>query len=235
MAEKGWSDKAKTGESGLHDDFIIAIAKSYIGVPEGWDNPVWIIEGELELPDGNRTDGDIRLSVGDFEPGDKEGTWLLHSSQNPDKHLSSQSRAMKFISSAVNNAGVPLEERSRVVDGRDLEERDLAAWVGLRVRVTHESVKTTNPKTGVEGVGRQPLVTEYLGTVDSPKAPSGGNATESPAPAAPSSNGSTEDKARLLARASGNYLEFLEKVTGQLGVDPSDDVAAEAFYTSAKS
>lgn len=234
MAEKGWSDKAKTGESGLHDDFIISIGKSGTGIPEGYDGPVWLVEGELELPDGRLIDGDLRLGIGDFEPGDKEGTWLLHSSQNPDKHLSSQSGAMKFISSAIQ-AGVPLEERSRVMDGRDLEERDLKAWEGLRVRVTHVQEMRRNPKTGVEKMGRQPLVTEYLGTVDAPKAPSGGNATESPAPAAPSSNGSTEDKARLLARASGNYLEYLEKVTGQLGVDPSDDVAAEAFYTSAKS
>lgn len=246
MAPKQWSQEGMEGSTGLHEKFVITVTASRAKVPEKYDGPVWVIEGEFELPDGQRIDSDIRLTMGDFEAGDIEGTYALHSSQDRTKKFNASSGAMKFIKTAFAKDGEEfvfpelvnlLLDRSRVIDGVDLESLDLAAWDGLRLRIDHYSEPATNPKTGVTKDAKRPKVVEYLGTADAPVA-GGSGETEAPAAAtttASNTNGSiTTEQATLLAKQSGNFLEYLEKVTNA-GADPADEVAQQPFYETAKS
>lgn len=227
-----WSNKAKQGESGFADDYIITIRSSRITTPEKFDSPVWVIKGEQELPDGSlNDDGSMILSLGDFEPGDAEGSFAIHTTQDRDKHFNSKTKGMKFIKSALA-AGVPIEDRTRTIDGWALEDRDLAAWEGLRVRVHEESYETKNFKTGEPTTGRQPLVTEFLGTAEAPVAAAAGSA------AAPASNGAsngalTAEKATELAKASSNALEYIEAAV-KAGATFGDQYANEGFFAQAK-
>lgn len=227
---KGWSKEGQEGSTGLARKFRlrIPVGGSRITTPEGWDRPVWVLKGEAELPDGERKDMDIRMSMGDFEPGDAEGTYALHSSQDMNKPLSGSSSAMKFIKTAfaIPELSEILQERSRVIDGVDLESKDVAIWDGLDIEVEHYEEMRKNPQTGVEKQALQPFVAAFYGTVDGAVAAS---------PAAAQSNGTiTEDEARALAKSSANYVEYLTKVVEEKGLDAGHAYAQNDFYSSSK-
>lgn len=233
-----WDPKAKTGESGFADDYILAISAARYGTPfpTAADVVALVLDGEREI-DGELDDGHLWLSVGDFEPGDKEGSFALHSSQDADKHFNQNSKVMKFIKSAID-AGVPIEERQDPKRA-EYQEKDALMWVGLRLRIHEESIpEKSDPKTGqVFQASRQPLVTEYLGTVDAPKASQEAPA-DAVASAASNGGGSTESlvaRAKELARKSPDYMKYLEDVTsGEYNANPADAVAQKDFFEAAK-
>lgn len=225
-----WSDKAKQGESGFADRYQLTITKSHFGFPflATADNPDagnacnLILEGEQSV-DGDLRDAHLWLSTGDFEPGDAEGTFALHSTQDPDRHFSQNSKLGKFIKSALE-VGVPIED-NQAPDRVIHEEKDALIWVGLVLDIEEVQTSGTNKKTGKEWTGRQPLVRAFIGKAGE---------TSVATPASSSSNGSKEDSARLLAKSSASYITYLEAVTSQLGVDPGDAMATNDFYVSSR-
>lgn len=226
-----WSDKAKKGESGLPDDFIATVRQARYGFPfeENPESCNLVLKIEQNV-DGQLDDQEIRLGVGDFEPGDKEGTFAIHSSQNEDKHFGRRSKVHRFITSALE-AGVPLEDRQDPSRAK-YEEKDALIWEGLILRIKVEEEEGTfrqGPDKGKSFTSRVPLVTEYLGTVDNPVESSAKSPDDN------GDGGDKEEQAKKLAKSSGNYLEYLENVTSKLSVTPNDDLAKESFYDSARS
>lgn len=234
-----WDDKAKQGESGLADDYILVTGtENRFGFP--FENApevcVLILEG-ARIIDGEEDEGREWLSVGDFEPGDKEGSFALHSSQNPDKQFNSSTKAMKFIKSALA-AGVPLEDLQKS-DRAQYESKDARIWDNLALRIHVEPTEPVKLKDGtMSKPGRQPLVTEYLGTREEFYGKGGAKAAVSSGASATISGGSDgsdglDSKLTILAKASGDHLTFLEKAV-ELGVDPSDPRVSEESYSAAK-
>lgn len=223
-----WSDKAKSGESGLKDRYQLSVTAGRFGFPfpNAPQACALILEGEQSV-DGDLSDGHLWLTCGDYEPGDAEGSFALHSTQDPERHFSQQSKIGKFIKSALE-VGVPIED-NQAPDRVIHEEKDALIWVGLVLDIEEVPTSGTNKKTGEAWEGRQPYVRTFIGKT-------GDAATVvTPSHSTSSANGSKEDSARLLAKSSASYITYLEAVTSQLGVDPGDSMATNDFYVTARS
>lgn len=224
-----WSSKAKSGESGLKDRYQLSVTKAHFGFP--YPNApqlcALVLDGEVSEPSGDLSDGHLWLTCGDYEPGDAEGSFALHSTQDPERHFSQQSKIGKFIKSALE-VGVPIED-NQAADRVIHEEKDALIWVGLVLDIEEVPTSGTNKKTGEAWEGRQPYIRAFLGM-----AGTAGSVPPTATASSASSNGSKEDSAKLLAKASASYIVYLESVTSQLGVDPGDQMATEGFYTSAR-
>lgn len=229
-----WNSKAKQGESGLADDYILVTGtENRFGFPyENAAEVCALVLTGTRIIEGEEDEGHLWLSVGDFEPGDKDGTFALHSSQNPDKHFNSNSKVMRFIKSALD-AGVPLED---VQDAARAEymEKDATMWNNLALRIHEEPTEPVKLRDGsMSKAGRQPLVTEYLGTREEFYA-SGG--VKAPSASAGADNGSgdiTDEQLALLAKLSTGALDFLERGV-KAGLDPSDPRLSESAFQAAR-
>lgn len=237
----GWDPRAKTGESGLADDYVLVTGTDnrfgfpYENAPEVC---ALILTGD-RIIDGEEDEGHLWLSCGDFEPGDKEGSFALHSSQNEDKHFNSNSKVMRAIKSALE-AGVPFESLQNPSRAQ-YQEKDARMWDNLALRIHEEPTEPVQLRDGsMSKPGRQPLVVEYLGTRE--KFFGGGEARAAASVSASASveaavnNGSgdvTDEQVALLAKQSANPLAFLEKGV-ELGLDPSDPRLTQEAYTAAR-
>lgn len=125
----GWSDAAKKGESGFAEDYILTVQTSRFGFPyeDNAEACCLVLGGERNI-DGELDDGNLWLGVGAFEPGDKEGTFAIHESQDATKHPNRNSKFFKFFKSALD-AGVPLEEQQDAARVQ-YEEKDALVWEG---------------------------------------------------------------------------------------------------------
>lgn len=235
---KQWDDDAFEGSTGLYRQFEITIASSVAKTPEKYDGPVWVLEGELKLPNGDLKDGDLRLSFGQvYEPGDDGGTYIVHQTGDNTKKVSSQTSMMKFISSMKNAENgdqlkAILQERSRVIGDVDLMNRDLSIWEGLRLSVDHYKELRTNPQTGVEKEAEQPYIVAFLGTADAPVAASVGGAA---VPAAASNGAGSTDAIGAVVEGIKSYPSYVGYLTAftEAGGDASDARAQRPFYDAA--
>lgn len=224
---KQWDDDAFEGSSGLHKQFVIDVRKSSAVTPEGWSNPTWVLEGELTLPDGTKTDGDLRMSIGAFEPGDDGGTYIIHQTQDVTKKVGSSTGMMIFISSIKNAEGgaelkAHLQENSRIIDDVDLMNRDLSIWEGLRLSIDHKKVERLNPTTQEVKMKDVAILSAYLGRTD-------GSAPAS-APAAAATNGSGGGD--IDPKAFTSYVAYLTAFT-EAGGDASDPRAQRTYFDEA--
>jgi hypothetical protein len=218
-----WKDDDLKGQGGDFE-YVFSIHKSYAGYTEYNDGKtcLLILEGEKEYPSGKVEDSHMWIGVpdnqeGTFEPRDGEGTGFLHTSGDPDKRFSPQSKIQKFIRSAVE-VGVPLEERGD-------SSLDASMWAGLKLRIKEE-----RQEAKVRGESRawnQPLVVEYLGELQ-------GGSTSSSAPSSTSNgSGDVEAQAREIAKAANDPVEYLERAKKELGVDLGHPVMTSEFYAKA--
>lgn len=233
-----WSPEAKKGESGFADKYRLTIAKAHYGFPfvASAENPNagnacnLILDGEMNV-DGDLRDTHLWLGCGDFEPGDAAGTFALHSTQDANRHFSQNSKLGKFIKSALE-CDVPLEG-NQAADRAQYEEKDALIWEGMILDIEEVATSGKNRKTGKEWSGRQPLVRAFVGMADG-STTTATTTSSTTTTASASTNGSKTDAAALLAKASDSYLKYLESVTSQLGVDPGDELAQQAFYESSR-
>lgn len=231
----GWSNDATLG-SGLPDRFKLKVTSARIKTPEGWSNDVVMLEGE-QNEDGEISEGDLRLSVGSFEAGDKDGTFLVHETQQPDifdtraeriKKINKNSGYGRFLNSVFEvEGGKEALEGNQSPDRAKYEIWDLLFWEGLEIDV--EMVERSfvyqagHPKAGQPGTTRDAFVRGITGA-------SGGSA--SAAPAAASSNGAVDEaKATEIAKGSETYMKYLEAFAAA-GGDTNSPAASKAFYES---
>lgn len=243
-----WSDDAKLG-SGLPDRFFLTVASAKVGTPYE-RNPTQsavIIEGEADV-DGEISDEHLWLKTGAFESGDKEGTFLVHETQDPSiyddptakkKRINKSTGYGKFLGSAEESIGFDVLASLQDDSREKYQIWDVKFWEGLTldVEVIDEPYDFVNKETNerVVGSSRQPYV---RGLVEKGKGKSVGAAAASApaeAPASTSTNGSiSEAQAKLLAKSAGNHMAYLEAYV-EAGGDPSDEMAKKPFYVEAKS
>lgn len=243
-----WSDKAKQGETGLADKYQLYIPKgvtngdvrlgAWFGYPykNAAQAAALCLYGERMI-DGEIDDGHLWLSVGAFEPGDKEGSFIIHETGREDRFPSQNSKFGKFLASA-NEVGLLDELENRQDPGRAaLESRDALIWEDITLDI--EEVVTPARKDEKSGeefpASRQPLVRGFrLGrsfvTEDGAAA-----ASSTPAASTNGGGGSDElkDKAVELAKSSDDYMSYLE-AAAPLGIEPGHPLADEMFFKGAR-
>lgn len=221
-----WGDDAKLG-SGLPDRFLLTITRARMETPEGWSNDSVVLKGEQNV-DGELSDGDLRLSVGSFEKGDKDGTFLVHQTQRPEifdtgyerkKKINKNSGYGRFLDSALGV--VPLEE-NQAPDRAKFEIWDLLMWEGLTVDVEMRERTFTyqkgHEKEGQSGTARDAFVVGFV--------EAGGSATTS---SAATSNGSSTGELGELASYE-SYMSYVEAATNA----GQSDIASKADWEAAR-
>lgn len=228
-----WGSEATLG-SGLPDRFLLTIRTARIKTPEGWSNDVVVFEGEQNV-DGDISDGDLRLSVGQFEPGDAEGTFLVAATQRPEifdthyeriKKINKNSAYGRLLNSAFE-VMVPLEQNQKPERAK-YEIWDLLMWEGLTVDVEMRERSFVYKedvgahKAGESGSTRDAFVVGFV---------EGGAGAATPAttstPAA-SNNGSVDPK------KFDSHLSYLEAYVAA-GGDTGDEAASKTYYEAARS
>lgn len=227
-----FGDDAKLG-SGLPDRFLLSIRQARMKTPEGWNNPVVVLEGEQNV-DGEVEDGDVRLSVGAFEAGDKEGTFLVHETQNPSvyepgssdkkKKINKNSQYGRFLESALQ-VGQDVLENNQSPDREKYSIWDLLFWEGLTVDVEMIERKFTyqegHPKAGEEGTTRDAFV---RGVFPTGEGATGATTSTTAAPnTAASTNGQAPDP-----KAYDTHMEYVAAGVNA-GIAPSDLLDKEAW------
>lgn len=229
-----WGPEATLG-SGLPDRFLLTIRTARIKTPEGWSNDVVVFEGEQNV-DGDISDGDLRLSVGQFEPGDAEGTFLVAGTQRPEifdthyeriKKINKNSAYGRFLDSA-SAVLVPLEQ-NQAADRAKYEIWDLLMWEGLTVDVEmrertfvyKEDVGTH--KAGESGSTRDAFVVGYV---------EGGAGAVAPAASTPAANNGSLDPASFDTHMS--LIEAWVEAGKELADAPNKEAWAAARQAAGK-
>lgn len=233
-----WGDDATLG-SGLPDRFQFTVASARIKYPYK-NNPqqaALVLEGEQNV-NGEIEDQHIWLKAGEtFEPGDKEGTFWIHTKQTPDvfeggserpKKLNKNSGYGKFLNSitTAENGGLDVLANNQSPDRAKYEIWDVLFWEGLvlDIEVKDEGYDFTNAQgEQVKGEKRQEYIVAVLGKGDGVA----GASAETSTPAA-SSNGSV-NPADFETHMS--YVEAVIKSGGAV----SDAVDQETWKTARES
>lgn len=232
-----WGDDAKKLGSGLVDRMQFTINKARFAFPyeKRPEDCALVLDGERNI-DGEVEDDHVWLKVGAFEPGDAEGTFIVHDTDpgNPRKKINKRSNYGKFLESAFE-VNVPLEEVQDA--GRNEHEvRDALMWEGLILDIEYQEEKftlTKGPDAGKEVTSRQPYIRGYLGKSGATGAAETTTAGQSSAPA--SSNGAmSEEKATELAKAATSHINFLENFQAA-GGDVNSAMASKSWYEGARS
>lgn len=231
-----WSDDAALG-SGLPDRFQFTVSNARVKYPYE-KNPTQaavVIEGEQNI-DGEIEDNHLWLKPGTaFEPGNEDGTFLVHQEQTPDvydgggpkpKKINKNSAYGKFLASALDVIGKDELAANQSSEQSKYQIWDVTFWEGLvlDIEVVDEpfDFKDSEGKD-ISGVSRQPYVRALVG-----KADVSGAATPTPEAqnAAPTQNGkpSPGDFPNALA-----YIEAVQKSGG----DVSDVAALQAEWQTA--
>lgn len=191
-----------------------------------------VIDGEANV-DGEISDEHLWLKPGAFEPGDKDGTFLVHGTQKPDiydtpgskkKKLNKNSGYGKFLKSFEEVAGLDVLESAQDPSRNKYEIWDVLFWEGmvLDVEMVDEPFDFKNDAgEQITGSSRQPYVRGYEGKSDGTSTPA---AASTPA----SNNGSVDPK------KFDSHLSYLEAYVAA-GGDTGDEQASKTFYESARS
>lgn len=178
-----WGDEAALG-SGLPDRFQFTVTSARIKYPyeKNPTQPALVLDGEQNV-DGEIEDQHIWLKAGEqFEPGDKEGTFWLHTKQTPDvfdtpgakiNKLNKNSGYGRFLNSLLTVAGTaPLEENQQS-DRAKYQIWDVLFWEGmiLDIKVEDEEYEFTvkdGPDKGklIKGSKRQEYILGVVGKAD---------------------------------------------------------------------
>lgn len=224
-----FGDDATLG-SGLPDRMVLTVASAKIDTPYE-KNPTQIavvLTGEADV-DGEKSDEHLWMKPGtQFEPGDKDGSFLVHTTQKPDifddpsskkKKINKNSSYGKFLSSALAADQAALEANQDPAREK-FSIWDVKFWEGLvlDVEVVEEPYSFKDDAGElVEGKSRQPYVRAILGA---------GRATAAAAPAA-SANGTVDPK------EFDSYMKYVEAYI-KAGGSTSDDAAGEEHYKKAR-
>lgn len=236
MAPWSDSDAVKLG-SGLPDRMILTVRTARAKYP--WEkNPQQVgvvIEGEANV-EGELSDEHLWLKPGStFEPGDKDGTFLVHEKQTPDvydgngtpKKLNKNSAYGKFLNSitSAENGGFDKLEANQSPDRAKYQIWDLAMWDGmvLDIEMVEEPYSFKNDAGElIEGATRQPYIRAVLGKADG--AATTPAASSAPA-SAPSSNGT------INPADFDSYMSYVEKFVQANGTT-SGSVSQEEWEAS---
>lgn len=229
-----WGDDATLG-SGLPDRFQLTVATSVIDHPYE-KNPTQaavVITGESKVED-DISDEHLWLKPGAFEPGDKEGTFLVHETQTPavfepgssekPKKINKNSAYGKFLNSVATAMG-SFEALSANQDAarEKFQIWDVKFWEGLvlDIEMVDEPYDFKNKETGeqITGSTRQPYVRAILGA---------GTTSAAAAPAAAASPNGAVDPATF-----DSHMSYLEAYAAA-GGDTGDEAASKAFWQAAR-
>lgn len=240
-----WSSDATLG-SGLWDRARLTIHRARVEHPyEKNPSAAAVVMNVERNIDDEIEDDHLWLKVGAFEPGDAEGTFLLHDTQTPDiydtpgskkKKINNRSSYGKFLKSFEEVVGFGVLANNQAPDRAKYEIWDVLFWEGLildveMVEEEFEVDDNDNPGQKKKVTSRQPYVRGFIGKADGTPAAASAPA----ASAAPAANGSggpiDETKATEIAKGAGSYVKYLETVTNA-GVSETDRLASREFYTS---
>lgn len=225
-----WDERDEEGQGGSFEyNFTVVSSRAGFTEYNEGNTALLILEGEAEFDNGNIIDKHLWISTPRPAP-DAEGKWsatddgffFVHTA-NEDARFDRKSKIQRFIASALK-AGVPLKKRGE-------NSLDARAWAGLKLRIQEKEESFPNA-AGETITYTQPLVKEFLGEVE------GAKGLKSVPKAKGSSNGdaSSDDligKAKALAKAAGDYVDYMDKGSKELGLPLDHAVFSEEFYSSA--
>lgn len=215
-----WTEDDIAGSGGEGFEYDFTIRKAYFGHDSRYNEgntPLLILEGEKDWGSGGDDDAHLFVKIGSFEPGDDEGTFAIHESQDPEIAFHARSHIQEFIKRAVE-LGWPGPEKGD-------NSRQAKIWVGSRFHIVGEPRSFTNDE-GEKVEYEVQLPDTYLGEVgeeeESKAASSDGDVTK-----LPNSADDVDRKLKLVAKKSDNYLDFLDEATTDLGLEVDDPRVAE--------
>lgn len=221
-----WDEKDEGVGGSIEYDFSILESKvGFTEYNEG-NTCLAILEGEKEFSNGKVMDDNLWIGApkgaadGSWSwTANKEGTAFVPTDGDEDRRFPKQSKIQQFINSAVK-AGVPIRDRTD-------NSLDFSGWAGLKVRIREE--EKSGKFDGEERSWRQPLVIAYLGEV--------ATAGATPKPVNAESNGGSDDlmdRAKAIAAECDDMVEYMDKVSRELGIPLDHPLCSEKFFDSVK-
>lgn len=239
-----WDDNAGLG-SGLPDHFWFRFDKVRASYPyeKNQSQCAVVMDGERRMEDGSVEDDHLWLKPGQqFEPGDKDGTFLVHQEQQPNvyeegsevkpKKINKNSGYGKFLNSVhevTGSWGVLADNQTD--DRAKFQIWDLLMWEGLEAEIEVRTEKfefKNDAGEEIKGETRQPYVVAIYPAGSSGEAASGATATTAEAPSsAASSNGKPNPK------DFSAPLDYISAVKDS-GGDASDLAGLQAEWQAAQ-
>lgn len=236
-----WSDKATIGESGLADRFKFTVRSAKFAFPydKAPGTCALVLDGERDI-DGQIDDDHLWIKPGEtFEPGDSEGTFALHTSQDPDKHFNKNSGLFKFLKSGFEIGLGEALQAAQDPDRAKYEEKDALMWVGFTLdieMVEEEFTLKSGPEAGKVVQSRQPRIRGFVAPDGSSgaSAAASGEASASTSEKASTNGTFSEEQAKELAVNTPKFMKYLETLVEEHGVDTGSPLAQKAFYEEAR-
>lgn len=229
-----WDDTDRQG-SGGSIEYTLTITESKAGFTEynEGNTCLLILEGEKEFSNGRVMDDGIWVNAPGGWSATEDGSFFVFEDEgeiDESARFDKRSKLQQFITSALA-AGVPLEDRNE-------SARDARGWAGLKLRIREEERSFKDRATGEARTFNQPLVVEFLGMTENSK-PKKAVATKKEVAAETNGSGGEAAgdivaEAKAIAAGCTDLIEYMDKVSKELGVGLDHPVCSASFFESAK-